>query len=89
MTTATRCCHRACRARVSVEAAALFGWHRWVGELGEAIGMTTFGASAPAAALYNHFGFTPERIAETAEVRAETCEWRLLDVHSRRQSTRA
>ncbi|MBV9941596.1 MAG: transketolase [Solirubrobacterales bacterium] len=54
----------ACRARVSVEAAATFGWHRWVGELGEAIGMETFGASAPAGALYKHFGFTPERVAD-------------------------
>ena len=55
-----------CRARVSVEAAATFGWHRWVGELGEAIGMETFGASAPASALYKHFGFTPEHVAEAA-----------------------
>jgi transketolase len=55
-----------CRARVSLEAAATFGWHRWVGELGEAIGMETFGASAPAGALYKHFGFTPENVSETA-----------------------
>ena len=34
------------RARVSVEAAATFGWHRWIGDLGEAIGMHEFGASA-------------------------------------------
>ena len=51
-----------CRARVSVEAASSFGWHRWVGDLGEAIGMEGFGASAPAGALYKHFGFTPERV---------------------------
>jgi transketolase len=54
-----------CRARVSVEAAAALGWHRWVGELGETIGMESFGASAPAGALYKHFGFTPERVADT------------------------
>lgn len=53
------------RARVSVEAATTFGWHRWVGDGGETIGMETFGASAPASALYKHFGFTPERIAAT------------------------
>ncbi|MGZ6652161.1 MAG: transketolase [Solirubrobacteraceae bacterium] len=53
-----------CRARVSLEAASTLGWHRWVGELGEAIGMQSFGASAPAGALYRHFGFTPERVAE-------------------------
>jgi transketolase len=54
-----------CHARVSVEAAATFGWDRWIGEQGEAIGMHGFGASAPASALYTHFGFTPERVAET------------------------
>jgi len=52
------------RARVSLEAAATFGWHEWVGECGEAIGMTGFGASAPAGALYKHFGFTPDRVAD-------------------------
>ncbi len=51
------------RARVSVEAASPFGWARWIGELGEAIGMESFGASAPAGALYDHFGFTAERVA--------------------------
>jgi transketolase len=56
----------ACRARVAVEAASPFGWREWVGGLGEIIGMETFGASAPAGALYKHFGFTPERIADTA-----------------------
>jgi transketolase len=55
-----------CRARVAVEAASPFGWHRWVGELGEVIGMETFGASGPAGALYKHFGFTPERVSEIA-----------------------
>jgi transketolase len=53
-----------CRARVSLEAAATFGWSEWVGPEGEAIGMHTFGASAPAGALYKHFGFTPERVAD-------------------------
>jgi transketolase len=53
------------RARVAVEAASTLGWHRWVGELGEVIGMESFGASAPAGALYKHFGFTPERVADT------------------------
>jgi transketolase len=54
------------KARVSLEAASTFGWHRWVGALGEVVGMETFGASAPAGALYKHFGFTPERIAEVS-----------------------
>ncbi len=54
----------ACRARVAVEAASPFGWRDWVGDLGEIIAMETFGASAPAGALYKHFGFTPERVAD-------------------------
>jgi transketolase len=54
-----------CRARVSLEAASTLGWHRWVGELGETIGLEGFGASAPAGALYKHFGLTPERVADS------------------------
>jgi transketolase len=53
-----------CRGRVSVEALATLGWERWLTDDGEAIGMTSFGASGPAPQLYEHFGFTPERIAE-------------------------
>jgi transketolase len=53
-----------CRARVSLEAASTLGWDRWVGDLGEAIGMQGFGASAPAGVLYKHFGLTPERVAD-------------------------
>jgi transketolase len=55
------------RARVAVEAAATFGWHRWVGDAGTVIGMEGFGASAPQPALYEHFGFTPERVAKAAK----------------------
>jgi transketolase len=54
----------AVRARVSIEAAATFGWHRWVGELGETIGMESFGASGSIEELYPHFGFTAEHVAE-------------------------
>ncbi|MDE3133905.1 MAG: transketolase, partial [Acidobacteriota bacterium] len=54
------------RARVSVEAAATFGWHRWVGDLGETVGMESFGASAPAAALYEFFGITGDAVAAAA-----------------------
>jgi transketolase len=56
----------ACRARVAVEAAAGLGWERWVGDDGDIVAMTTFGASAPAKALYQHFGFTGENVAERA-----------------------
>ena len=66
-----RCSRPPCRARVSVEAAATFGWERWTTEDGEAIGMTGFGASGPQPALYEHFGFTPEHVAERARAVAE------------------
>ena len=54
------------RARVSVEAAATFGWDRWTTDDGDQVGMTSFGASAPAKAVYEHFGFVPERVVERA-----------------------
>jgi transketolase len=59
------------RARVSVEAASELGWTTWTTEDGEAIGMTTFGASAPHTDLYEHFGFTPERVAERGKAVVE------------------
>jgi transketolase len=57
--------------RVSVEAASTIGWERVVGVDGASIGMTTFGASGPQKALYEHFGFTKEHIAEVAKELAE------------------
>jgi transketolase len=54
------------RARVAVEAAAALGWHRWVGDAGDVVAMESFGASAPAGALYKHFGFTGENVASRA-----------------------
>ncbi len=54
--------------RVAVEAAASFGWERHVGPGGAVVGIDSFGASAPAPALYQHFGITAERVVE--EVRA-------------------
>jgi transketolase len=51
------------RARVSVEAAATFGWTRWTTDDGAQVGMTSFGASGPQKDLYEHFGFTPENVA--------------------------
>jgi transketolase len=52
--------------RVAVEAAARHGWDRWIGETGAFVGMTGFGASAPAADLYPHFGITAEAVADAA-----------------------
>ncbi len=53
-------------ARVSVEAATTFGWERWIGSGGRAIGIDRFGASAPAEVLYERFGITVEAIVEAA-----------------------
>ena len=52
------------KARVAVEQASKFGWERYVGAEGAVIGMDTFGASAPAEALFPCFGFTVERMVE-------------------------
>jgi transketolase len=52
--------------RIAVEAALGMGWERWLGEDGVFIGMTGFGASAPAPDLYQHFGITVEAIVESA-----------------------
>jgi len=52
---------------VGTEAGVRQGWDRWLGRDGAFIGMSSFGASAPAEQLYRHFGITAERIA--AEVR--------------------
>jgi transketolase len=57
--------------RVGVEAAVEFGWERWLGETGGFIGMTGFGASAPAAKLYEHFGITPAKIAAAVRTLVE------------------
>lgn len=48
--------------RVSLEAGATLGWHRWIGHDGIAIGIDTFGASAPASEVQKEFGFTVEEV---------------------------
>jgi transketolase len=53
-------------ARVSVEQASSIGWDRYIGASGAAIGMHSFGASAPIAALQKKFGFTPEAVLRVA-----------------------
>jgi len=52
--------------RIAVEAASPFGWDRWIGERGAMIGMRSFGASGPQAAVYEHFGITRAAIVEKA-----------------------
>ena len=49
--------------RVSIEAAATFGWERIVGEDGLTIGIDHYGASAPAGVLAEKYGFTAEAVA--------------------------
>jgi transketolase len=54
-------------ARIAIEQASTFGWERYIGANGRAIGMQTFGASAPLKELQKKFGFEPGRIAATAK----------------------
>jgi transketolase len=55
--------------RVAVEAATTFGWERYVGNDGTAIGINSFGESAPAGVLYEHFGITAEAVADAVKAR--------------------
>jgi len=55
--------------RVAVEAGVSFGWERYIGEAGGFVGMTGFGASAPAGVLYEKFGITAEAVAKAARAR--------------------
>ncbi len=66
--------------RVAVEAAVRQGWDRWIGETGEFVGMRGFGASAPGAELFEHFGITvtdvvaaARRVVAAAKGRAAGC----------------
>ncbi|MFI6474143.1 transketolase [Streptomyces sp. NPDC050516] len=54
------------KARVSVEAGTSLGWHAFIGDAGEAMGIEQFGASAPYQSLYQRFGLTPDRVAAAA-----------------------
>jgi transketolase len=53
--------------RVAVEAGVRFGWDEWIGSEGAFVGMTGFGASGPAEALYKHFGITADAVAAKAK----------------------
>jgi transketolase len=56
-----------CRARVAVEAATSDYWRKYVGLDGEIVGMTGFGASAPAPQLFEHFGFTVTNVVDAVK----------------------
>jgi transketolase len=51
--------------RVAIEAGVRDGWYRYVGTDGAVVGIDTFGASAPAKKLFEHFGFTVAHVVET------------------------
>ena len=53
--------------RVAVEAGVTDGWYRYVGTDGAVIGMHSFGASAPAKKLFEHYGFTRDHVAGAVE----------------------
>jgi transketolase len=54
------------RTRLAVEAGATQGWHRYVGDYGDVIGLDHFGASAPASVLMREYGFTVENVCKRA-----------------------
>lgn len=54
------------KARVCVEAASPLSWYKYAGDCGEFVTMDTFGASAPAGKLFEHFGFTVENVVAKA-----------------------
>lgn len=54
------------RKRLAVECGAVDAWYKLVGLEGEVLGMRSFGASAPGAALMEHFGFTAENVVAIA-----------------------
>jgi len=54
------------KARVGIEAATDFGWHRWLGDHGVFIGMQGFGASAPYKACFENFGITTDNVVKAA-----------------------
>ncbi len=58
---------RAIRARVAMEAGCTMPWYRYTGMDGEVLGIDHYGASAPAAKLFQEFGFTAEAVVAAAE----------------------
>jgi len=55
------------KARVGIEAGVELGWSKWLGEKGIFIGMSSFGASAPAKICFEKFGITVENVIKAAE----------------------
>ena len=55
------------KARVAVEAASSFGWHRWIGTYGSTVTVDEYGHSAPGDVVYEHMGFTVDRVVAAAQ----------------------
>ena len=53
-------------ARLAVEAGATQGWHRYVGDAGDVIGVDRFGASAPGETVLREYGFTVDNVCARA-----------------------
>jgi transketolase len=54
------------RVRLAIEAGSPLGWREWVGDAGDVIGITRFGASAPAHEVFAHYGFTVDHVVSRA-----------------------
>ena len=59
--------------RIAIEAAHPQSWYRWVGLQGKIFGLETFGESAPGAAVFEHVGFTVERLVSDIRRKNESC----------------
>ena len=55
------------KARVAVEAGIELGWHKWIGDKGVFIGMSSFGASAPYKVCFEKFGITTDAVVAAAK----------------------
>jgi transketolase len=57
----------AIKARVGIEAGIELGWNKWIGDNGVFIGMSSFGASAPAKVCFEKFGITADNVVQAAK----------------------
>ncbi|MEK6572044.1 MAG: transketolase C-terminal domain-containing protein, partial [Bacteroidota bacterium] len=61
----------AVRKRLAVEAGSPMGWHKYVGDEGDILGITTFGASAPGDVVLKEYGFTVTNVVRRAKALVE------------------
>ncbi|MEP3665893.1 MAG: transketolase, partial [Roseibium sp.] len=57
--------------KIAVEAGIRMGWDRFIGNDGTFVGMSSFGASGPYKALYEHFGITAEAVVTAAKAKLD------------------